>query len=395
MPASDNKPSPGSTPPGLLAEQLAERSARGIAVGISHLVRTGVLKVGNRLPTVRALATELGVSPTTVAEAWRLLSAAQVIETRGKLGTVVRGVGRPRGAQRMLRGPAVRSYPLDLSLAVPDPELLPDPRKAIAMMPPVPELNCYPDHPDATVLPALREIQESSWPFQPEQMMVVNGGYDGVHLLCHSLLRPGERAIVEQPGTARLLDILDSLDVEPVPVDCDEYGPRPESVAAALDARPTLMVYQPRAQSPTGSAVDAERTERLAAVLRGSDVAVIEDDPVCALTCQPAFSIGTWHPDRTVLVRNWSKSHGPDLRIGVLGGASTLVESARVTREAGAEWSSRLLQGALAHMLTDSGTCSQVENAANTYHSRRERLATALRQQGVETHARDGLGPVS
>ncbi|WP_163504698.1 PLP-dependent aminotransferase family protein [Fodinicola acaciae] len=374
-----------------LADQLTERSARGIAVGIGHLVRSGGLRAGDRLPTVRDLAAQIGVSPTTVAEAWRLLIAAQVIETRGKLGTVVRGVARPRGMQRMLRGPAIHPYPLDLSLAVPDPQLLPDPLRAFATMPPVPALNGYPAHPDDTVLPALRDIQQSEWPFQPEQMIVVNGGYDGIYLLCHELLRRGERVMVEQPGTGRLLDILDSLDAQPIPVECDEYGPVPAAVEEALQARPVMFVYQPRAQSPTGSALCAERLDQLAFALRDTDLAIVEDDPVCALSRFPAYSLGNFFPDRTALVRNWSKSHGPDLRIGVLAGASRLIEPARLGREMGAEWSSRLLQGAIAHMLTDPDSLSLVEKAASTYARRRESLAAALAERGVRTRARDGL----
>jgi DNA-binding transcriptional MocR family regulator len=378
------------TTPRKLAEQLPERTARGIAVGIAHLVRSRWLDVGERLPTVRVLAAELGVSPTTVAEAWRLLAEARVIETRGKRGTVIRGEPQPRGQQRMLRSPAIRTYPLDLRLAVPDPALLPDPRAAIATMPAVPELNEYPGE-ATTMVPALRELQEADWPFAPERMMVVNGGYDGVYLLCQSLLRPGDRVIVEDPGTGRLLDVLEAMNVEPVPIDCDAYGPVPDALAEALAARPVALVYQPRAQSPTGSAVDAERIERLAAVLRDTDLAIIEDDPECALSTQPAHSLGTWYPERTVVVRNWSRSHGPDLRLGVMGGGTRLLEPAWAARGMGAEWTSRLLQGALAYMLTDPDTRALVAGAADIYRERRKRLAEALRNKGVETQARDGL----
>lgn len=371
-----------------LVEQLPERSARGIAVGIGHLVRSGALRPGDRLPTVRMLAAELGVSPTTVAEAWRLLGSAQVIETRGKLGTVVRGGGRPPGTQRVLRGPSYVGYPLDLRLAVPDPALLPDPRAAVAAMAQIPELNEYPG---TALLPALRELQQAEWPFPPEQMLAVSGGYDGVHLLCAALLRPGERVVVETLTSGRFLDILDALRVEAVPVAVDEFGPRPEAVAAALDARPVALLYQPRAQSPTGAALDGARAEQLAAALRDSDVAVIEDDPMCALSSQPARSLGRWHPDRTVVVRNWSKSHGPDLRVGLVGGAAKLVGAAEAARSLGAEWTSRLLQGALLHMLTDPASRALVARAATTYRQRRERLAAALAARGVPTTARDGL----
>ncbi len=52
-------------------------------------VRSGALRAGTRLPTVRRLADDLGVAPGTVARAYRTLEADGVIETRGRAGTFV------------------------------------------------------------------------------------------------------------------------------------------------------------------------------------------------------------------------------------------------------------------------------------------------------------------
>lgn len=62
-------------------------------------VETGVLVPGTRLPTVRALAVELGLAPNTVARAYRELEALGVIETRGRAGSVVTGGGVERAAR--------------------------------------------------------------------------------------------------------------------------------------------------------------------------------------------------------------------------------------------------------------------------------------------------------
>ncbi|MGY0236377.1 GntR family transcriptional regulator [Longispora urticae] len=60
---------------------------------ITDQVRTGVLAVGTRLPTVRALAGELGLAPNTVARAYRELEQDGVVETRGRNGTFVTAFG--------------------------------------------------------------------------------------------------------------------------------------------------------------------------------------------------------------------------------------------------------------------------------------------------------------
>ena len=56
---------------------------------LADAVSAGELVPGDRLPTVRRLAEELGVAPGTVARAYRDLESAGVIETRGRNGSFV------------------------------------------------------------------------------------------------------------------------------------------------------------------------------------------------------------------------------------------------------------------------------------------------------------------
>ena len=58
---------------------------------VADRVERGELQPGDRLPTVRALADELGVAANTVARAYRELEHAGVIETRGRAGSFVTG----------------------------------------------------------------------------------------------------------------------------------------------------------------------------------------------------------------------------------------------------------------------------------------------------------------
>ncbi|MEZ5098163.1 MAG: GntR family transcriptional regulator [Nocardioides sp.] len=76
-------------------DQVKQQIAAGVA--------DGRLRPGDRLPTVRQLAEDLGLAPNTVARAYRELEAAGVVDTRGRAGTFVAGRGRG-GAE----GPARR-----------------------------------------------------------------------------------------------------------------------------------------------------------------------------------------------------------------------------------------------------------------------------------------------
>ncbi|MFJ2782161.1 MULTISPECIES: GntR family transcriptional regulator [unclassified Kitasatospora] len=64
-----------------------------IRVQIAEQARTGELPTGLRLPTVRALAEELGLAPGTVARAYRELEADGVVETHGRRGTLIAAAG--------------------------------------------------------------------------------------------------------------------------------------------------------------------------------------------------------------------------------------------------------------------------------------------------------------
>lgn len=57
--------------------------------GLLAEITAGEIAPGERLPTVRRLAEELGLAPGTIARAYRELETAGVLETRGRHGTFV------------------------------------------------------------------------------------------------------------------------------------------------------------------------------------------------------------------------------------------------------------------------------------------------------------------
>ncbi|MFF5568755.1 aminotransferase class I/II-fold pyridoxal phosphate-dependent enzyme [Streptomyces sp. NPDC012623] len=373
-----------------LAGRIPDPSARGVAAAMTDLIRSGELAPGSGLPTVRGLAVELGVSPGTVADAWSVLRRHRMITTLGRRGSVVSGppsVPHPARFERV--GDLGSHLTLDLAVAAPDPALLPPLADALLAGARTPRLN---DYSRTAITDALLDAVRDTWPFPAEAWTAVGGGYEGVQLLCQALIVPGDRVAVEDPTAARLLDILEALDAQIVPVACDAEGPLPDSLARALEQRPALFLHQSRAQAPCGWTVGEGRAAALAAVLETApNVVVLEDDGIGPLAQDPVASIGGHLPGRTVLVRSYSKAYGPDLRIGVVGGPREIVERARVLRTFGTGWTSRILQDALAHLLTDEGAVRTVRTAAHRYGERRSGLAERLARRGVPTGNRDGL----
>ena len=372
-----------------LAAQIEEASAAGIAATVSRLIRDGTLSPGTRLPTVRDLAPRLHVGPGTVSAAWRALREQRFVEGGGRAGMRVTGTGGGPIPLRYTNSTRYWSHDtLNLSRAVPDPDLLPDLATALQHALTDPLLHSYDV---VSISEPLREAVEASWPFPAEAWLCSRGGYDGLLSLISTSVVAGETVAVEEPATPRMLDILDHVGARVLPVPVDKQGPIPDHLADALRHRPVAFVYEPRNSAWAGATVSPERQAVLADLLRDQDLIIIEDDGWGPLSPDAYHGVGALLPHKTVLVCSYSKSHSPDLRIGVIGGAESPVERARVHRHFGDGWTSRILQGALAWMLTDPASQAAVARAARVYTERRERAAALLRERGLEVRGGDNL----
>jgi DNA-binding transcriptional MocR family regulator len=109
--------------------EITGRSAADIAANVRALIERGALLPGDPLPPVRNLADRLGVNRNTAVAAYRQLTAAGVVVTRGRGGTHV--ADRSAVAQE---GFAADSVLRDVATGNPDPELIPDPSRALAGM---------------------------------------------------------------------------------------------------------------------------------------------------------------------------------------------------------------------------------------------------------------------
>jgi DNA-binding transcriptional MocR family regulator len=372
-----------------LEEQLDAPTARGLAHAVSRVIRDGVLAPGTQLPPIRTVATELGLSPTTVSAAWALLARSGTIRTDGRRGTTVAEptrVGSPRYERALDRH---TEFALDLSTGVPDATLLPDLTRALASIGVATAPSSYLDEP---VLPELIEVLRADWPYAAEEFTVVDGAMDGIELATRVLVRFGDRVVVEHPGFPPLLDLLEASGAEVVGVPVEEEGLSVEGLRAALADGGVVAVYlQPRAQNPTGVSLSAHRAKQLCDVVQHCDAVVIEDDSAGALATTAPISLGSWMPARTLHVRSFAKSHGPDLRLAAVSGPAELIGRITALRRLGQGWSSRLLQRLLLNLLTDPVSVAEVAAARAEYARRRAQLVLALGQNGVTVAEGDGL----
>jgi DNA-binding transcriptional MocR family regulator len=215
---------------------------------------------------------------------------------------------------------------------------------------------------------------------------------DALDRVAAVVLRLGDRVVVEHPCFPPLLDLLDQMGCVVVGVDVDDDGLTLAGLRAALAVDDVRAVFvQPRAQNPTGSRLTTRRAKALADLLGSRETIVVEDDHANDIASAGLVSLGVWRPDRTVHIRSYSKSHGPDLRLAAVGGAGDVVTAVANRRLLGPGWSSRILQALLLELLQDPATPDVMAAARSAYARRWHLVADVLGAHDVAVTGTDGI----
>ncbi len=366
--------------------RISGDSAQTIAASLELAIERGDLAPGDPLPAVRALAVELGVSPTTVSAAIGELRARGVVVTHERSRSRVSW--RPPLGGALSRA-AIPAGARDLASGNPDPALLPDPGPFLARLRPPTQL--YGGEPVVAELLELASEAFVAAGIDPGASAVVSGALDGIERALGAQTKPGDLVAVEDPGFAGLFDLLRSLGLALRPVPIDERGMRPDDLAAALAEGAAAVVLNPRGQNPPGASLDAARAAELRAVLaRAPRAMVVEDDHLGPIADAPRLTL-TAGRERWAAALSLAKSLGPDLRLAVLAGDAQTLSRLRGRQAVGPQWVSHLLQHLVVAMWSDAEVRAGLERTAATYRARRERLLAALAERGIEVSAPAGI----
>ncbi|MGH2827652.1 MAG: aminotransferase class I/II-fold pyridoxal phosphate-dependent enzyme [Actinomycetota bacterium] len=360
-------------------------TAREIAASIETGIRQGHLHPGDGLPPVRAAAALLGVSPVTVASAYRALKGRGFVSADGRRGT------------RVTQAPALtlrHSAPLpegvrNLAQGNPDLALLPPLDDALQDLDPAQSL--YGEEANLPELLEVARINLRADGVDAGSLAVVGGAADGMERVLQAHLRPGDKVAIEDPSFTRVIDLVGAMGLLPVPVAMDEFGMMPGDLERALATGAEAVIVTPRAQNPTGAALDATRSSELRSVLDDhAHVLVIEDDHAGPVAGTEAFTVCTGR-ERWATLRSVSKFLGPDLRLAILAGDPVTVARVDGRQRIGTGWVSHVLQQIVAQLWSNPGTALLFRRAASEYAARRSALIDALLGHGIPAVGRSGL----
>jgi len=376
-------------------DPAAPRRAQ-LETGLRESIRAGRLRPGVRLPSSRALGTELGVSRRLVVEAYEQLGAeGYLVSSRGS-GTRV----APAGAGG--RSPSDRSAATGRAEAA---GAAPAPDVRIDLFPGLPDLSLFPRRAWGRALRrALNELPDARLGYgefagttelrdalaehlgrvraaaaTPERVVVTAGYQQGLRVFCALLRGRGARRVaIEDPGYPIAAWTVESEGLELVPVPVDDDG---LDVEALVAADPDAVIITPAHSLPVGAVLAAERRLALVEWARERGALVLEDDYDAELRYDrrgPAGTLQGLAPDVVVLAGSVSKTLAPALRLGWLCLPDDAVAAAAIARGLLDGGGPRLDELALAELIASGAFDRHLRAARARYRDRRAALLAAI-----------------
>ncbi|WP_339487529.1 MocR-like pyridoxine biosynthesis transcription factor PdxR [Pseudomonas sp. EL_65y_Pfl2_R95] len=361
-------------------------------------IADGRLRPGDRVPAVRALAAELNVARGTVEAAYQLLIGEGYLIARGAAGTVVtpqlaaviRPVRHEAVASVAYQGTHSGELPLALQMGLPALDAFP--RKLWTRLAGRQQRQSGLEglvYPDSRGYAPLRAAIASYLGISrginchPDQIVVCAGYRACLDLISHTLMRPGDKCWIEEPGYFMARSALQAAGAELVPVTVDDQGlDVVQGIARCPDAR--FAVVTPTHQSPLGMSLSLPRRLALLAWANRQGSWIIEDDYDSEYRYQgkplPALK-SLDEQGRVLYTGTFSKVLFPGLRLAYL--VVPREQSQAFARQADRlhNHCPHLLQATVAAFLSEGHFARHLNKMRNLYARRRQWLVDALRDQ--------------
>lgn len=317
-----------------------------LAADLSEQVRTGVLRPGDRITSVRQMSRRRGVSVSTVLQAYRLLEARRVIGARPKSGFFVLPPERSRIDEPGRTRPNALPIPVttgeliadvlaaagdpdlvSLGAALPDASLLParalnrlmgtvlrrDPARATSFMG------------SAGCIELRREIARREWEAgcqaDADEILVTCGAIEALSLALRATTRPGDTVAVESPAFFGLLQVIETLGCRALEIPTEaRRGLCVDSLERALNSHAiAACVVTPNFHNPLGALMPDSAKRALVRLAVEREVPVIEDDTFGELYFQgprPCSLLAEETHGWVIRCSTFSKILAPGYRLG-------------------------------------------------------------------------------
>lgn len=381
-----------------------------LADEIAKSIRDGVMRAGDKLPSVRDACAARGVSPSTVFQAYYLLEARGLIRAQPRSGYYVHAPVESRPPEPDTSNPDGESTELAISerifdilgsvrnrdvtplgSAFPSPLLFPLPRLAQAMaahlkrqdpLDTVEDLS--PGNPGLRRQIALRYLI-GGMNVPASDIVVTNGALEALNLCLQAVTQVGDTVMVEAPTFYGALQALERQGLKALEV---PTHPRTGVDLAAMEAAikrhaPSACWLMTQFQNPLGSLMPDDKKRQLVEMLARHGIPLIEDDVYGELYYGAARPVPAKAYDTEGLVlhcSSFSKCLAPGYRIGwaSAGRYSRQVQRLKLSSTLSA---SGPAQGAIAEYLEQGGYDRHLRRLRQTLQTQQDRMADAIAQE--------------
>ncbi|MES2879896.1 MAG: PLP-dependent aminotransferase family protein [Pseudomonadota bacterium] len=346
-----------SPPP---AQALLDRSALANSMTlVDQLVQWALLRIqeqvfrpGMRMPSVRQLATDRGVSRFTVVEAYERLVARGHLQARRGSGFFVReptasAVKRPKAA-------AVRSQTIDMGWLMRNMQsgIAADMSPGFGYLPPalcggdliklgLRSLGATPGLQLAHAAFAqgytplreqiTRKLAEIEISATPAQILTTSGATQAIDLIVRKFLQPGDSVIVGNPAWSAQLGTLAMMGVNLVGLPYTPQGPDVQALAElAAVCKPKMLIINSVLHNPTSTVLSSAAAYQILRIAEAHDTIIVEDDIYADFLPSgvPAARLASLDQlKRVIYLGSFSKMLVPNIRVGFVAATADIAES--------------------------------------------------------------------
>ncbi len=378
-----------------------------IAYHIDRLIRKGTYRVGERIPSVRNLASQMKVSISSVVKAYFHLENLGIIEARPQSGYYV----RHRTAQiveetepsfptavptlvsvselvMMVMRDAGNPDLIPLGLAAPNPDNLPADRlnrilsnigrrnknQAVSYE--------FPPGCERLRVQLAQRALTTGCSLTPDQFVVTSGCLEAVMLSLRAVCNPGDTVAIESPIFYSLLQLIEVLDLKALEIPTHPgNGMSISALRYALEHNPVhACLVIPNFNNPLGSCMPDRKKEELVEILAEREIPLIENDVYGDLGFsreRPAVAKRFDKKGLVILCSSFSKTLAPGYRVGwvVPGRFQDRIERLKAVSNIGA---ATLPQLALAEFLATGGYDQHLRRIRGIYSRQTSQMAQAV-----------------
>jgi len=395
----------------LLEGQAGGGRRERLCAALREAVRSGQARLGERLPSSRDLAQDLGLSRVTVEAAYAQLETEGYVRRRVGQGSFV-AIDMGASVAPAMRQVPTRAAPLATDLLslrgqrMVDTGGCAEPERPRAFVAGSPDLQAFPTelwrqltqrrlrgdasalmfYGDPQGLPALREAiahyltQSRGVRCSAAQVLVLTSSQQALQLLSATLLDEGDAVWMEDPGYAGARTAFVASGARLVDMALDEQG-------ATIDPSrpsPRLIYLTPSHQFPTGRAMSLARRLAFLAHARACGAWLIEDDYDSEFLYdhQPTPALqGLDEQGRVVYIGTFSKSLFPSVRLAYMVLPEALVAPQVTARTTYDGHPAQLMQAVAADFMVQGHFAAHLRLMRQLYRGRRDALLQALHTQ--------------